>query len=320
MGCTREITIPLRGDPSERLPDETINAGLDKLILDENSFNFYVIGDWGRNGYYKQAQVAHAMNLAAFVIEPDVIVSTGDNFYESGVASVQDPYFRSSFEDIYDGANLFVPWYLVLGNHDYKGNPQAQIEYTEISQRWKMPDRYFYFDQNDRGSGLSARFIFIDTSPFEDNYYTGSFKENIVSQDSTAQKNWLEQTLKSSQADWNIVIGHHPFYTSGHRIGRDSDTRSHLEELFQKYKVDAYFAGHEHDLQHQKPDAIHTHHFISGAGSRLRPTGQMEYTRFAESTNGFMIASLSHHKLRIQAVSWEGKVLYQTEILKTISK
>lgn len=316
MACAREITIPLRGDPADRLPDETINNGLNQLIQDQNSFNFYVIGDWGRNGYFKQAQVAHVMHLAAFVIEPDVIISTGDNFYESGVESVQDPYFKSSFEDVYSGANLFVPWYLVLGNHDYKGNPQAQIDYSGISRRWKMPDRYYYFDHYEQNTGLSARFIFIDTSPFEDNYYTGSFKENIVTQDSTAQKEWLDQTLKTSQADWNIVIGHHPFYTSGHRKGRPSDTRSHLEEVFQKYSVDAYFAGHEHDLQHQKPEAIFTHHFISGAGSRLRPTGQSDYTRFAESTNGFMIASLGKNKLRIQVLNWEGRVIYQTEILK----
>lgn len=95
--------------------------------------------------------------------------------------------------------------------------------------------------------------------------------QQVKEQDSLKQKLWLEETLKNSKADWNIVIGHHPFYTSGKRANDVSFIRNHLEPILEKYKVDASFTGNEHDLQYQKPKDKHTHHFVSGAGSDVRP-------------------------------------------------
>ena len=44
----------------------------------------------------------------------------GDNIYDSGVTSVTDPQWQTKFEIPYMGVNL--PFYVVLGNHDYGGN------------------------------------------------------------------------------------------------------------------------------------------------------------------------------------------------------
>jgi hypothetical protein len=77
------------------------------------------------------------MGKAAHTVEADFIVSTGDNFYPSGVASVQDPLWKRSFEDVYTAFSLQEEWYPVLGNHDYDGDAQAQIEYSRISRRWR---------------------------------------------------------------------------------------------------------------------------------------------------------------------------------------
>jgi tartrate-resistant acid phosphatase type 5 len=71
------------------------------------------------------------------------IVSVGDNFYEKGVQSAVDPQWKSSFEDVYTASSLAVPWYAILGNHDYKGRPQAQLDYAKSHPNWKMPTRYF---------------------------------------------------------------------------------------------------------------------------------------------------------------------------------
>ena len=40
-------------------------------------------------------------------------------------------------------ASCQCPWYGVLGNHEYRGNTQAMMDYSEISRRWNMPDRYY---------------------------------------------------------------------------------------------------------------------------------------------------------------------------------
>ena len=78
---------------------------------------FLVLGDWGREGDYNQTVVADAMARRAASLRPDFVVSTGDNFYEWGLVSVDDPAFDRSFKDIYTQKELQVPWHVVLGNH-----------------------------------------------------------------------------------------------------------------------------------------------------------------------------------------------------------
>lgn len=298
---------------TSKYSNENDLEGLNELEIWDDAYHFYVIGDWGRNGYFKQKELANTMHKAGFVIEPEIIISTGDNFYPNGVASVNDPYLKSSYEDIYSGYNLFCPWYIVLGNHDYRGNTQAQIDYTNVSRRWNMPDYYYHLDKTS-DDGAKIRFLFIDTNPFEDDYYDSKKYAKVREQDSLQQKKWIEKKLNEPQADWKIVIGHHPMYTSGKRMKDFSYQRKNLENVFEKYKVNAYFAGHEHDLQHQKPTNFYTHHFVSGAGAEVRPTNKLPITKFAASIQGFMIVSVSKNKMLIQVVDYKGNVIYKTII------
>jgi hypothetical protein len=36
-----------------------------------------------------------------------------------------------------------IPWYPILGNHEYRGNTQAVLDYSQVSARWEMPARYY---------------------------------------------------------------------------------------------------------------------------------------------------------------------------------
>ena len=44
-------------------------------------------------------------------VDPDFIISTGDNFYEDGLTGVDDPAFEESFSNIYLGPSLQKQWY-----------------------------------------------------------------------------------------------------------------------------------------------------------------------------------------------------------------
>lgn len=41
----------------------------------------------------------------------DLVVSTGDNFYENGLTSIHDPSFKKSFAKIYTAKSLQKQWY-----------------------------------------------------------------------------------------------------------------------------------------------------------------------------------------------------------------
>jgi tartrate-resistant acid phosphatase type 5 len=299
---------------TQKQPAVTISSKVQSI---DGAFHFYVIGDWGRKGQCKQKELASTMNATGEIIKPEFIISTGDNFYPNGVAGVNDPQWKQSFEDVYTGFYLNCPWYVVLGNHDYRTNPQAEIDYSKISTRWKMPSRYFTILMGEGDDEPKVRFVYIDTSPFELEYYKETkYKDKVVGQDTTAQKIWMDSVLSLNDADWKIVVGHHPFYTGGKRVDKVNTVRSSLEKLFTQHKVDAYFAGHEHDLQHLKPTDKPTHHFVSGAGSDVRPTGKMEYSNFAVSIQGFMIASVTKKEILVQVVDYNGNLLYKTAVSK----
>jgi len=290
------------------------NQAAELIKSDEDGFAFFIIGDWGRNGSFNQKQLAEVMNEAAAIIEPEFIISTGDNFYENGVASIDDPLWLSSFENIYNGGNLLMEWRPVLGNHDYRGNVQAQIDYSKKSRRWNMPAKY-YSTEYKVCDNQKILFAFIDTNPFDLSYYKKENYRNVWNEDTTSQKKWLDSLLSASNADWKIVIGHHPLYTGGLRKDEKTNVKTAFESMFNRHNVNAYFCGHEHDLQHIKTESKF-HHFISGAGSQVRPTGKIPASLFAESTQGFMIANVVCNKLFIAVVDFKGNVIYQTTVEK----
>lgn len=307
-----ESTSAMVSDP---YPSTLHMESLKELEVVDDALHFYIIGDWGRQGYFHQADLAKTMNQAALVVEPEFIISTGDNFYDNGVASVDDPLWESSFENIYTGNFLQVPWYVILGNHDYRTNPQAEIDYSKKSARWTMPSRYWVTDM-EMEEGGEARFIFLDTSPWDDDYYSETKYRHVWTEDSTAQQVWLDSVLTHSEQEWKIVVGHHPLYTGGKRRDDVPYVRNHIERYLDQYGVAAYFCGHEHDLQHITPEGHATHHFVSGAGAEVRPTGEIEGTQFAASETGFMIASLAEDFMLVQVVNWKGEVMYATRVEK----
>lgn len=293
----------------------TLQKTGDKYWKQDNSINFLVVGDWGRNGEFHQKDVANEMGKEATKNHINFVLSMGDNFYPDGVISTTDPQWNKSFEDIYTSYSLNIPWYACFGNHDYRGSIQAQLDYSKISRRWRTTERYYSFERNIPNSTEKAIFIFVDTNPFDETLSKKSHSD-LEKQDTTAQLEWLENTLAKTTATWKIVIGHHPLFTTGVRRDKMLDVRKVFLPFFQKHKVNVYFAGHEHDLQHQKPQGF-THYFVSGAGSEIRPvTKDSLQTKFAASEHGFMSVQLQKDTLYLKALNYLGKELYTTSIIK----
>jgi len=298
------------------------SSKLTAITVPPKALNFIAMGDWGRNGEYQQKEVAIQMGITAKQFDAAFILATGDNFYPSGVASTQDYSWIASYENMYTAHSLQTDWYVVLGNHDYKGKIQAEIDYSKISRRWHMPAPYYSKKiLIDEESGEQLLLVCIDTSPFISQYYTSAdHKEEVQKQDTAAQRRWIEQVLSdsSSQIKWKVVVGHHPLFTGGKRLqSKDTYELNHLlQPIFDRYKVDAYICGHEHNLQYIKPAGT-THYFVSGAGSETTPVILYPAIgRYALSTNGFMVFSLTANEMLVQLVNQQGKLLYSTYINK----
>jgi tartrate-resistant acid phosphatase type 5 len=287
------------------------------LVVPKDALNFLAFGDWGRNGEYHQRDVAEQMAIAAKALDAEFVLALGDNFYPSGVQSTADPQWRASFEDIYTAHALQVDWYVVLGNHDYRGNPRAQVEYSAISRRWRLPAPY-YSVKKEVGDGVYAEFIVIDTSPFIKDYRTDLEKYHVAGTDTTAQRVWLDSTLVASTAQWKFIVGHHNVYSGGKRPVME-DMAELIAPRLERHGVTAYIAGHEHHLEHIVPEGSNVHYFISGAGSETRDATGMAGTRFVAPTSGFFAMSLMPDTLLVQAIDYTGRVLYRAAIPRAAS-
>jgi len=288
----------------------------DSLLQETNEAEicFFIISDFGRNGYYYQRDVANAMGEISDIYQsPDFIITCGDNFQVNGVASTTDPLWNTSFENVYSHPSLLVDWYPVLGNHDYKGNTQAEIEYSKISRRWRMPDRYYSIIKYVNDS-VKARFIFIDTPPLIEKYQKQTLKYPDASkQDTVEQIKWLKNVLKDAKEDWIFAFGHHPVYSASKKHGNTPELIDKLKPLFEKYGVDIYFCGHDHDFQHLKPLNSNVEYIVTGTGATVRESNTNENSVFSLSEPGFTLLSITDKTLSLFFINKESKARYYFE-------
>jgi tartrate-resistant acid phosphatase type 5 len=278
------------------------------------ALNFAIIGDWGRQGRPDQKQVADQMAIACEKAGASFVIAVGDNFYERGVTSLEDDHWQKSFEQVYAAPSLQIPWYVILGNHDYAGKTAPQLEYAKTHPRWIMPARY-YTQTYPVDSGATLECFYIDSCPFVAEYQNNPEFSEISAQDPKAQLQWLEQSLAASKAEWKLVFGHHPIYSSGLAHGNQPEMINLILPLLLKYKVQAYFAGHDHDLEHLKVGDLDL--IVSGAGSEHRPVKEPATSPFSTATSGFALASLGTTEMQVRFIDNAGNMLYSTTVRRT---
>jgi len=289
------------------------NSPWDTANFAADSISFIVMGDWGQHGTKSQRPVADAMDVLSRKFHAQFIITTGDNFYPAGVSSINDAHWTSSFENIYNKKGHQIPWYPVLGNHDYETNPQAEIQYSLASNRWKMPSRYYTL-KKDINPFSTALFVFTDTSPFYTLYY-GRAMPDLRLQDTAAQQKWLQEILSTSNDNWKIVVGHHPVYSVGTH-GNTLELIQRFKPLFRQTNTDFYICGHDHSLQYLKLSGDPVHYLVSGGGSENTIVHPQSYTPFARATPGFLVMTLYARRASFYFYNQRGELLYHNQILK----
>jgi tartrate-resistant acid phosphatase type 5 len=247
-------------------------------------------GDFG-NGSAEQKQVAAAMLRYHHQTPFDFALTLGDNFYDQGMPSLNDPRWQTWWATLYDP--LGIKFYATLGNHDwgYGDSPAAEILYTERSQSWRLPAPYYTFMAG------PVQFFALDT--------------NEVSE---AQKLWLKDELEKSRARWKVVYGHHPIYSAGTHGDNNGLIRALLPIL--KEHADIYLAGHDHDLEYLRPEGG-VHFFISGGGgAKLREPKPDPRSLFAKRIHGFTVLEANATQFKVSFIGTDGVVLYAYTLKK----
>ncbi len=245
-----------------------------------------VLGDfgWGGKG---QATVAQAIAKIHATAPLHLGITVGDNFYEHGVRSTDDRKWSERWEAPYAG--LGIQFFPTLGNHDYYGSVQAQLDYQSPSNTWRFPARQYRFRTG------PAEFFALDT-----------MDEN------PAQIRWFADAFSRSTARWKVVYGHHPVYSAG-KHGGSAYLEQELLPLI-RGRAALYVAGHDHDMQHLKP-VDGTHFIVSGGGgAKLRKPRPDPRSLFGAGVYGFSVLELRPNHIEVSMYDSSADTIYQTKV------
>ena len=241
--------------------------------------HFVFLGDTGHSDPPQYA-VAKGMQQYCGKKKCDFALLLGDSFYPKGVASADDPLWKSAFEVPYNP--LKILFHVVLGNHDYEGNVGAQIEYGKKNPLWSLPARNYSFSEG------NVQVFVIDSTQWD-----------------SVQRDWLKKEIGESKARWRIVAAHHPIFS----YGKHGNTENLVKELRPLLlgKANFFLCGHDHDKQVLKdPQDGDLHYVVSGGGSEVRPTQGGPLSLFSASTIGFSSLELDETKAVLKMLSSEG--------------
>jgi len=195
---------------------------------------FIITSDTG-SGNNDQYKVSKSMEQLCDLYNINSVMLLGDNIYEVGTTSINDPQFKTKFEDPYH--NINKKFYLCLGNHDYgnslflSNNYKSQIEYSKISPKWNILDRYYSIKK-----GI-CEFFFLDTNI--------DFMNDKEIQD---QLYFISHKIKSSNSRWKILCGHHPWRSVGGHGNANLKMDKFFNDLIKTkgVKIHLYMCGHDH--------------------------------------------------------------------------
>ncbi|OVA07379.1 Phosphoesterase domain [Macleaya cordata] len=290
----------------------------------DGSLSFLVVGDWGRRGTYNQSDVALQMGKVGEKLDINFVISTGDNFYDNGLTGTNDPNFEESFTKVYTAKSLQKQWYSVLGNHDYRGDAEAQLNpiLRKIDSRW-LCLRSFILNAE------IAEFFFVDTTPMVDMYFTTTKDHTYDWRGITSRQKYISELLKDvekalmeSNAKWKIVVGHHAIRSVGHH-GDTQELVRQLLPILQANNLDLYMNGHDHCLEHITDTESGIQFLTSGAGSKawrgdLQTGSNRDDVKFFYDGQGFMSVQLTETNAEITFYDVVGNILHKWKVPKEL--
>ncbi len=213
----------------------------------DDTVSFAAFGDYGTQ-FKGTPQVVNLVNQ----LGPDIIVTLGDARYDNETYGA----IHAPFSDYLNGAsgdggtgdiNRFFP---TAGNHDYtdSGGISQFLDY------FALPGAGVPTPSN-TGSELTYDFVWGPVQFFVID--SQAFLNDASS--SNAQTAWLHTALQASQAQWQVVLFHHPPHSSG-----DLGASPELRLPFAAWGADLVLNGHNHN--YERIDLNGISYVINGLG------------------------------------------------------
>ena len=208
---------------------------------------FAAIGDYG----YGNVIHGHTAKLVKSWA-PEFIITAGDNNYPAGEASTIDAHvgqyyheYIKPYKGIYGAGARINRFFPSLGNHDWNSTAGAKpyLDYFSVPRYYDFawgPIHFFMLDSDEHEpDGTSAR---------------------------SKQAQWFKQKITASTSPFDVVVFHHPAYSSG-----DHGSSEYMRWPFKAWGADVVISGHDHNYERLIEDGLP--YFVDGAASGARGMG-----------------------------------------------
>ncbi len=257
-------------------------------------FEFVVYGDTRTRHDMHRRVVEAVLKYSA----PDFVLHTGD-LVADGANVAQWPVFFGLEKDLLRKVAFFP----ALGNHE-RNDPQF-YEFFQVGKP------YYSFDWG------NAHFIVLNSD-------IGNAASNAAAKAAfwDEQTRWLEADLQKSQrAAFRFLTAHHPPFTAVARRQGDNPEMTALVPMFEKYRLNAGFFGHDHNYQHYLKSGVH-YVITGGGGAPLYDvnTPPAVITKKVVSTEHFTKISVNADSATLTALGLDGSTIEKFEIPAAAAK
>ena len=256
---------------------------LSKSLLTEEESVYCFVGDAG------EVNPTQSMVVKALANSDCTLVWHLGDITQLGVQSINDPELKESFLNPFKPfLDTNIPFYLTVGNHDYKGDPTVYLEVAKEYPSIYHPSNFY----TKRFGELC--FFALDTTIFDKLYYFHKRGNQI---------RWLKDKVEElkGKCEFSIAVAHHPLFSSGDRDRANPQLAIFLENyVFGTF--DIYITGHNHVLA-DEGDHKKTRQLISATGAL--PGGSPSDTesgKFNVEIPGFLKMIVSNNIARYEFI------------------
>ena len=272
-----------------------ISISVIQSITSNESDIYCFVGDAG------EVNPTQAMVVEALANSDCSMVWHLGDITQLGVQSIDDPELQDSFLTPFKPfLETEIPFYLTVGNHDYKGDPAVYLEVAKDYPSIYHPSN-FYTKQFGK-----LCFFALDTTIFDKLYYF--YKRG-------SQIRWLAEEVErmKDQCEFSIAVAHHPLFSSGDRDRANPQLAIFLENyVFGTF--DIYITGHNHVLA-DEGDHKKTLQLISATGAL--PGGsplETDKGKFNIETPGYLRMTIDGNTARYEFISAEDNEILWSNI------